>query len=80
MSVVCSELCLGQSIQEWTKYFLWKTAFKRFDGIWSTVSFVSQAEMKKGGCMTGLSTFCGRQPLKDLMEYGLLSHLSVKLK
>ena len=56
MSVVCSELCLGQSIQEWTKYFLWKTAFKRFDGIWSAVSFVSQAEMKKGGCMTGAET------------------------
>ena len=42
-----------------TKYFLWKTAFKRFDGIWSTVSFVSQAEMKKGGCMTVVEAYKG---------------------
>ena len=26
---------MGQSIQEWTKYILWKTAFKKFQGIWS---------------------------------------------
>ena len=24
-----------QSIQEWTKYNLWKTAFKKFERIWS---------------------------------------------
>ena len=28
-------LQLGQSIQEWTKWDLWKTAFKKFEGIWS---------------------------------------------
>ena len=28
---------MGQSIQEWTKYNLWKTAFKKFEGIWSAV-------------------------------------------
>ena len=26
---------MGQSIQEWTKYNLWKTAFKKFEVIWS---------------------------------------------
>ena len=26
---------MGQSVQEWTKYYLWKTAFKIFEGIWS---------------------------------------------
>ena len=26
---------LGQSIQEWTKWNLWKTAFKKFKVIWS---------------------------------------------
>ena len=28
-------LQMGQSIQEWTKQNLWKTAFKMFEGIWS---------------------------------------------
>ena len=28
------ELQLGQSIQEWTKRNLWKTAFKKFEMIW----------------------------------------------
>ena len=27
---------MGQSIQEWTKKNLWKTAFKKFEVIWST--------------------------------------------
>ena len=27
---------VGQGIQEWTKKNLWKTAFKKFEGIWST--------------------------------------------
>ena len=27
--------CMGQSIQEWTKKNLWKTAFKKFERIWS---------------------------------------------
>ena len=27
--------CMGQSIQEWTKKNLWKTAFKKFEKIWS---------------------------------------------
>ena len=26
---------VGQSIQEWTKYNLWKTAYKKFEGVWS---------------------------------------------
>ena len=26
---------MGQSIQEWAKSNLWKTAFKKFEGIWS---------------------------------------------
>ena len=26
---------LGQSIQDWTKYNLWKTVFKKIEGIWS---------------------------------------------
>ena len=29
---------MRQSIQEWTKQNLWKTAFKKFDGIWSALS------------------------------------------
>ena len=28
---------MSQSIQEWTKYSLWKTAFNRFEGVWSPV-------------------------------------------
>ena len=28
-------LYMGQSIQEWTKWNLWKTAFKKFEVIWS---------------------------------------------
>ena len=27
---------MGQSVQEWTKENLWKTAFKKFEVIWST--------------------------------------------
>ena len=30
---------IGQSIQEWTKQHLWKTAFKKFEVIWSASSF-----------------------------------------
>ena len=26
---------MGQSIQEWTKSNLWKTAFRKFEGVWS---------------------------------------------
>ena len=26
---------MGQSIQEWTKQDLWKTVFKKFEGMWS---------------------------------------------
>ena len=26
---------MGQSIQEWTKQILWKTTFKKIEGIWS---------------------------------------------
>ena len=28
-------LHMKQSIQEWTKQNLWKTAFKKFKGVWS---------------------------------------------
>ena len=28
---------MGQSIQEWTKQVLYKTAFKKFEGIWSYI-------------------------------------------
>ena len=28
---------MGQSIQEWTKQNLWKTAFKKFEGVWSAL-------------------------------------------
>ena len=28
-------LYMGQSIQEWTKYNLWKEAFNKIEGIWS---------------------------------------------
>ena len=28
-------LYMGQGIQEWTKEKLWKTAFKKFEVIWS---------------------------------------------
>ena len=30
---------MGQSIQEWTKLNLWKTAFKIFEGIMSSTNF-----------------------------------------
>ena len=26
---------MRQSIQEWSRYILWKTAFKKLEGIWS---------------------------------------------
>ena len=29
------KLKMGQGIEEWTKKNLWKTAFKRFEVIWS---------------------------------------------
>ena len=28
---------MRRSIQEWTKYNLWKTTFKKFEGIWSAL-------------------------------------------
>ena len=34
------EVYLGQSSQEWTNKNLWKTAFKKFKGIWSAVPFL----------------------------------------
>ena len=30
---------MGQGIQEWTKQNLWKTAFKKFEAIWSAYHF-----------------------------------------
>ena len=35
MSIFMTQLQMGQSIQEWTKWNLWKTAFKKFKVIWS---------------------------------------------
>ena len=29
---------MGQSIQEWIKQILWKTAFKCLEGVWSALS------------------------------------------
>ena len=29
---------MGKSIQEWTKQNLWKTAFKKFEGVWSALN------------------------------------------
>ena len=34
---------MGQSIQEWTKYILWKTTFKKFEGMSTLEYFVSYA-------------------------------------
>ena len=33
-----AEVYLRQCIQEWTKQNLWKTAFKKSEGVWSAVS------------------------------------------
>ena len=30
---------MGQSIQEWTKQNLWKTAFKKIEVIWSILEY-----------------------------------------
>ena len=30
---------MGQGIQEWTKTNLWKTAFKKFEVIWSAEAY-----------------------------------------
>ena len=30
---------MGQGIQGWTKYNLWKTAFKKFEVIWSAETY-----------------------------------------
>ena len=29
---------MEQSIQKWSKYNLWKTAFKKFEGVWFALS------------------------------------------
>ena len=34
-------LYIGQSIQEWTKWNLWKTAFKKYKRIWSAKQTIS---------------------------------------
>ena len=34
-TISISQDSLGQSIQEWIKYNLWKTAFKNFEVTWS---------------------------------------------
>ena len=36
----CIYIDMGQSIQEWTKWNLWKTAFKKFEVIWSASDMV----------------------------------------
>ena len=35
------ELQLGQSIQEWTKWNLWRTAFKKVEVIWSAADHIT---------------------------------------
>ena len=42
------EAYLGQSIQEWTKEILWKTAFKKFEGVWSAQRRTYPFEFCKG--------------------------------
>ena len=33
---------MGQSIQEWTEYNLWRTAFKKSKGTWSALGSLPQ--------------------------------------
>ena len=33
---------MGKSIQEWTKQNLWKTEFKKFEGVWSALGILLQ--------------------------------------
>ena len=40
---------MGQSIQEWTKYNLWKTAFKKFEEVWSALADYTPSSFK--GCI-----------------------------
>ena len=40
---------MGQSIQEWTKYNLWKTAFKKFEEVWSAQADYTPSSFK--GCI-----------------------------
>ena len=35
-SLLCPQVYMEQSIQECTKLNFWKTAFKKFEGIWSS--------------------------------------------
>ena len=45
--VAIKYLHMGQSFQEWTKQNLWKTAFKRFEGVWSTLRFHTPSHFLK---------------------------------
>ena len=38
MNLSSNEYNMRQSIQEWTKQNLWKTTFKKFEGVWSACS------------------------------------------
>ena len=38
---------MGQSIQEWTKWNLWKTGFKKFEGVWSALNTQACSFIKK---------------------------------
>ena len=39
---------MGQSIQEWTKENLWKTAFKKLERVWSALARPYRFEFFKG--------------------------------
>ena len=72
---------MGQSIQEWTKKNLWKTAFKNFGGMYLVHSLVLcpiysltielfQTVLNKNR----LALYsCGRQPLKNF-TWSILEH------
>ena len=40
---------MRKSIQEWTKENSWKTAFKKFEGVWSALSRPYHFKFFKGG-------------------------------
>ena len=46
--ILSLDLQMGQSIQKWIKLNLWKTAFKKFEGIWCASSRSYSFKMFKG--------------------------------
>ena len=43
---------MSESIQEWTKKILWKTAFKKFQGIWSGISLYLSISISISICLS----------------------------